>query len=639
MIETLTIYFAVAVISSIIFYSIGGIVMNILKLSTDNPYLKLFTNLLTGMILSVMIYSIVITCFNTVMIGLLIPIGFILSIIIKQYRKRERLIETMRISPGIILLCLIILLLISGFNLYFLWDTNNHILVPPEDDKVFYARVADYLNYSRIESSYLDYFNNNRPEPYHYFEIWLTALLGRFTGLNTLLIQQISINSILSLALSFGALTLVNHFKKVTFIDIIICLLFPFFIGIKFPFIPHQLFHRFDYYFFLNAAVYQKYFIINLLVLASSYFFMTKRPDIALIILLPLCFFNFALLVSITVSVVIFCLVIKTENRIRIILASLLSFVFIMLFYKLNLRTDVMLENPPIPSLLKDTLTSYSNTIIAFDINAKNFVQLIITFFPFVIVFIYLWKKGTIDSYSLKTLTFLVLLLFTISSIEWSIFTKKVNSIQLFYNLSVPITSIFFFIISILFIFRLKNLKRYLAYAFLGIWCGYCCIYSSKGLNNTKEESTNNYSPEYLKSVNNQIIKLSNQGGYMGYKNHKNIGYMAYSYKPFLALIKNNINIILIEETKDITPETDSIFLSQQKTFLKVLIFNRYIEKQKANNTFITEEQSRIDFIKENHLNFVIADKNIVIDSLLQKIIDTTFIDPNNGEKFIVLKK
>jgi len=69
------------------------------------------------------------------------------------------------------------------------------------------------------------------------------------------------------------------------------------------------------------------------------------------------------------------------------------------------------------------------------------------------------------------------------------------------------------------------------------------------------------------------------------------------------------------------------------------LIFNRYIEKQKANNTFITEEQSRIDFIKENHLNFVIADKNIVIDSLLQKIIDTTFIDPNNGEKFIVLKK
>jgi hypothetical protein len=125
----------------------------------------------------------------------------------------------------------------------------------------------------------------------------------------------------------------------------------------------------------------------------------------------------------------------------------------------------------------------------------------------------------------------------------------------------------------------------------------------------------------------------------MGYKNHKNIGYMAYSYKPFLALIKNNINIILIEETKDITPETDSIFLSQQKTFLKVLIFNRYIEKQKANNTFITEEQSRIDFIKENHLNFVIADKNIVIDSLLQKIIDTTFIDPNNGEKFIVLKK
>ncbi len=636
MIETLLTYLSVSIIATIIFYVIGGTLSNLLKISYGNPFLKSFANIFFGMVVAVLFYSIIITRCNTVMTGLFIPICFILSIIIKKDKPRTSLIESMKINPKIILLGILVITLFAAYNFYFLWDATTNLLVPPEADKVFYARVADYYNVMKIESPYLDYFNTNNPAPYHHFELWLTALAASLSGLNTLLIQQLSINAIFSLVLSFGVMALVNHFKKITIADALICLLFPFFIGIKFPFVPPQFFHHFDFYFFRSAAVYQKYYVINPLFLASFLLFLNRKRDIALLVLLPLCFFNFALLLAVTVSVLLFCMLIRIENRIKICVATILSCCFIMLFYQFNNRTEMMLNNPPLLDLMKDTFTSFAKIKIAFDINLKNFVQLFITYFPFTLAFMYLWNRGAIVS---KPLSLLVLLLFTCSSIEWSVFTMKVDSIQLFYNLAVPLTSTFCLFVSILFISKWEGLRKNLAYTFLLSWCCYCVLISSKGLDKIKNDSMNGYAPEYLQSVESKLLQLNNQGGYMGYKNHESIMYNVYAYKPYLAYFKNNINITLIEETKDIKPELDPFLLSQQKQFLKVLFFNRFIDHQKENNEYHSEAQSRIDFIRQNHLSFIIVDTNVAMDSLLQAITDTVIMDKNNGERFVVLKK
>ena len=199
--------------------------------------------------------------------------------------------------------------------------------------------------------------------------------------------------------------------------------------------------------------------------------------------------------------------------------------------------------------------------------------------------------------------------------------------------------TLFFFIIAILFLSKLKPTKIYFAYAFVAIWSSYCFVNSALGLNQIRKDWVNAYSPDYLKTMAQELKTLNNQGGYMGYHNHKTIMFMVYAYKPVLALMKNNINITLMEETKDIEPEVDSIFLYQQQTFLKILIFNRFIEKQRSEKAFVSEEQSRMDFIEKNHLDFMIADKNVVLDSLLKSKIDHLITDTKTGERFIVLKK
>src|ERR1017187_1943748 len=292
MLEILLTYFFVAFLFIIIFYILGGIVFNILKLSINLPFVKVFSFLLCGILVSVLIYSIYSTHFNSINIGLLIPLGFLLSFITIKDKKRERLLKTLAVNSKIILLSITILFLASCYNFYFLWDNVQHILVPLEADKVFYARVSDYLNNTGIESSYLDYFNANTPRPYHYFELWLTALIIRIPGLNTLLVQQVTLNSIFFLVFYFGGLSLINILKRITIFDILLCLLLPFFYGINVSFFPHVLLHQDDFYFFENPVWRQKLYGISILLIASVILLLRKRLDLSLMILLISCYFN-----------------------------------------------------------------------------------------------------------------------------------------------------------------------------------------------------------------------------------------------------------------------------------------------------------------------------------------------------------
>jgi hypothetical protein len=172
-------YLLTSLIAVAFFYLLGGIIFNLLKITIPESYLKLFTFLLTGMVASVFFYSIIMTHGNTVFMGLLIPFGFIFSMLPSNKNKREGIIRSLKINYKILLPILIVLLMANVYNFYFLWDTKNNILKPPSPDQAFYARVADYINFTGTESSYLDYHNTaNSASPFHFFEIWLTASIA-----------------------------------------------------------------------------------------------------------------------------------------------------------------------------------------------------------------------------------------------------------------------------------------------------------------------------------------------------------------------------------------------------------------------------------------------------------------------------
>ena len=172
-------YMLTSLIAAVFFYITGALVFNVMKIQLEGSYLKLFAHLLCGIFVMVFFYSILTTRANTVNTGLVIPFGILVSMVYKVHHKRERLVETFALNYKIMLLCLILILLVCGYSFYFLWDGNTHQLLPPERDKVFYTRVTDYLNNQGIESNFLNYFGRNYPSPFHYFEIWIAALISK----------------------------------------------------------------------------------------------------------------------------------------------------------------------------------------------------------------------------------------------------------------------------------------------------------------------------------------------------------------------------------------------------------------------------------------------------------------------------
>ncbi len=626
-----------------LFYILGGIFFNAMKISLEGAYLKLFAHLLCGIFVTVFLYSFIITRGITVNIGLIIPFGILVSMVYKVHDKRERLPDTLAMNYKIILLSVILILLVCGYSFSFLLDGNTHQLLPPERDKVFYARVADYLNNQGIESNFLNYYGMNQPSPFHYFEIWIAAFIEKVSGLNTLLIQELIVNSILFLILYSGALALINLYKRITIYDLFICLSIPFFMGIKFFFLPQALLHHIDSFFFLNPILRHKYFVVSILFLASSILFLKNRNDLALLILLIGCYFNFSLIASVPITVIILCFLIKVDNKIKILVAAIMTPAFILLFYHFNNTTKMMIDNPSLLFLIQDSFSSMANLKIVINNTAKSITEVILIFLPFALLLFFLLRAERLYSKGLKAILITVFILFILSAFEWSLFNKKLDSIQVFDNISIPLVGITAFIIIALIIAQTKTIFRLTSYIIIAAWGIACFNKTNAQLNVTKEKEINYYSPEYLSAVKSKLLSLNNKGGSLmnveGHYTFVSTLFMAYSYKNYLALMKNNINITLLQSTMDIDLPDESIYRKQILELQKREVFNNYIIHQKEKNEFFSEEQSRVDFIKENHLEYIIADNDVEIDSSIQKMTEEAIVDKLSGERFIVLKR
>lgn len=66
--------------------------------------------------------------------------------------------------------------------------------------------------------------------------------------------------------------------------------------------------------------------------------------------------------------------------------------------------------------------------------------------------------------------------------------------------------------------------------------------------------------------------------------------------------------------------------------------FFQYVEKQKQKGIFKNIAQSRLDFIDEFKINYLICTNEVKLDSTLVKKIKQEIKDEKTGERFILLK-
>lgn len=644
-----------------IFLALSKLIYNIIKFEFYNKagfYFKKIIELTTSITISIVFYALFQTKGYTINLGLLFLLIFALAIYKPKFKINFKLDfskkATIRFFEDFLFM-LILILPIFLFHFLSIYNFEEGLKIP-NADYFHYARSSNILTLSGHENSFLG-LNLIYPEattgvtPYHYFEIWLTAILNLFNQ-NALLTLRIITYPILTFIVYIGSIAIIEKYYKITFL-LIISSYFILFIGTSY----YHNFSLFSDYIFQNLFYFHttpfSYFGKKLIpiyvwsILAIN-FFIRKHYRIASLLLLTLPLINISQLPG---AIGLYFLIwlylsIKKRNKfffIKEIIVGIGFVIFllgILYFLKPEFENSLNTKNSLFVDFNSGSLIYHFKQII------KKIITLFFIYLPHLIAstisLVLLWKSNKDIFIFLKKIAVLIFIFLSSSLFFTEIINLKANGIQFFSN-SLVYVNLFFGIIFLLSIIDFIKKKKYLylisLLLFLFLITGSFKIYLNQ-YKNDKALKTK-YSKTYISEVSEALNKTS--------KNAL-IGYLI-NNKETKSIYFNNTFILIPGDNIKLNGFTNLIFLNnpyklpylvkrgkqEDVLTLKIGELYYYIEKQKEKNSYISFEKSQLEFIKQNKVKAIICSPNTIFPNSILNI-KRVIKDNKSGEATYILK-
>lgn len=626
-------YYINIIIALFLFYSIGAIVFNILKINSRYDIEDTFFKTIIGLIILIFLVATIKTKGKTIMIFLIIPVCLLLNgLKSNSIQQNKELILKKNIFSQIGLMLLSALLILSVF--FFKYNKTPYYVLP-HIDYIQYSKLSAFIWNTTIENFNIDYINTKTAgvAPYHYFEIWLNAILAKIFNqaeLSQLIFGTYPLGIIL---VYMGILVIASRILNPKFIVNLSLLLLLFISGIYLSLYDKVEFLKasstFCLYIFSNTKVFTIYLFIIFIIIG---FLKDNNNKIILsgVLFLSICYSTTLPIIYATTFIfysLIYLFNEKNNKYIYINLILIINTILIYTFY--HFLSD---KNISQLSVLDTNIfdTKYIRTLI--NIIVGGIIQTAVVFLPLLII----------NATGLRTLfkqynklVLFSLLLLTISVLFWAVLHKMDNSVQLYSNIILPL------IISIVITFYLTILKdgiplqKYIYTLVLLI----IIIFNFSRIIIGKKE--NNYQTNYVKNTIESIIDKNTNGVFLYSKQNYNSYFKKISnyYTPglHLAYLSSKYQPISLS-IFDIPLDKNNVLYDAEKNLVETSIFYRYILTQKQNNKFVNIEQSQIDFIKEYNIQYLITTKDVVLNNLLSTLVDKKLVDSKSGERFYILK-
>ena len=642
-----------------------------IKIPSKSSTIDILSKTLTGTILNVIVFSLVITKGISYSLAA-IPILIFLFFYLKNYTD---LIQANRVSffdwdslslkeVVYIFGVFIFIMLIRSIDFV---NLNYDFLIGGGNDStyLFYTRIIDYMLITGQENlntaANLINTDYNGSSIYHYYELWLGALHNFLFRSVSSFSFKLSVHSLFLILIYCAYCILMEHFiGKLKFYHYLLLILFIFSSSIYSNFLialneklpDYSIFH----FIFGNEAVAfirHKVAIVELILLTSIILFLNKKIQIA------------------------FCFLLYFASSYTVIAPAVLSSIFIFSFFHLFLK-----EKPnflPKPTLLVAILVpliigiisvlNTSTTTIILEkesffqrISVVKTIKFIGVFFtqqplfylPFSIFFVILFfafRKKIMSS--LKTTIYFFLLLFVCGALFGSLI-DDFNWRQFYNGIAYPLSKITFtfgcFVMALFIIERRKQYNKiWLAFSLVILlstsWLFFRTV---RNIQLAINKPTPSHSVDFLKEISQNLDYQS--------INEPTIGIFLLERKKFEEDCKmsssaythtNMINeATLLSEMKnatdffnlswaDIEVEEENYLV---KGFVNNSIFVQFINQQKQNSTFVSIEDSKTDFVNKYTIRYLIAEKNVFINQSLENKIQKRIIDKKTGLQFCILK-
>lgn len=641
-------YFAVGVIELILLFTVGAMLLRFVSFLNElNEPSAFFFSLFLGSVSIVFLYAVYLTRFHTILIGLLVIIPILYTPSKKGYRHKFLAIPLRQIFLLVVVYGLFFLLK------YYLFFYQKGGLAIPHPDQVFYSKVSIYLNKFGNENFTLDYIypDHHSMRPYHYFELWLTGLIGTIPELNNLYVLIFNVEAVLAVFAFFGLAGLLSMLKKhsselaIYVVSLLALILsahyFDFFRGIKLLDVA-DVFTR-------NLWNYPKLAVIYIFLLFSLNLMYAKpKAAIPSLLLLPIVFIS-------TAPAILGAFVIVTITtygsardkrelltRLLYLAAVVLPFIIFYFFSGIQGANSHEVVAPYHARILgwEFFTTYYAKT--AFNVFAGGSITIVLVN---LLLFLPLFRKTSLTlciSWLKKNeLVRLLLVAIFVGLGSWALLHSMPDSVQLFANISVVAINLIA-ILSLWIVY--ETLSRKMRFTTIAVIVMICTLNFISILPEVTAIDSQALEAEkvFINEFRRELDSISPLGGFIKDKSEFvtqfdfNTSFAAGGM--YLAPICEKCHTVSLS-IFDIPLDSTRLNHVFEKRMIEETPLYRFGEFQKKNGEFVDQSSSVLAFISANKIGYVIASKKAVVPNFLLPYVRRIIENPKNGDKVVLLNE
>jgi len=646
-----------------IVYLTGHFIISIFVSKKKSIHEIIFWKLFFGLFLTVSIYSIVKTKFQTINLGVLLLLLIFLFLeknrkeIISRINNEKSKLKLFNISIveiKEIVYLFISLLPIFFIKYFFLFNNDKDYPVVISRDSIYHANISQFLNKFSVESLNSNIsFIPDGTHPYHYFEAWTDSFFTFLFKSNYWITIELIVHPLFLLLIISGLWTIISKINILNFFNRIISFLVIFFGGLYLErfssnsfFNLHLRYNAFDedWGLKLSLAYIVVIFAINL--------FVDKKILKGLLILnmLPIISITFStgiIFSSIIIILFYFIYQKKYKSLIKVefyyLLVPFMVLLFIYIFYSLTSSSYDFIKIPSIKNLIfVDDYTIFfkSKLQLLLDTLIKFFVAYSPVFL-LIIIYSFNHSNNLFKFFILNQFIFVfTFIIFVISLVTYLFFETNFGSQTYFYYQSLPFLNILFVLLIItqlqfikfkILSFLLKTMIIFTLILFV--------VRSYKLYVLSKKWTWDKYSTTFIDRVNEIIVKMEKPigGEIIKYSNYPFSVYSGNTDLLGFFTIGQNI------DSKNIPLWWIDITISDKKTILNPnyqVKSDVYEFKNQLlyNNDFISNDDTRFRFIKKYKLKYLFIDKDVQLEKQTKTLVKDIISDNQTGVKFIILK-
>ena len=647
--------FSIVYLLILVFFYLGGLILKPSKRAAEfftSVYSRLFFQIIAGLFVTISFYAIIVTGGITINM-LILPLLYFIFL----HPGRTIIVDAPKTSPaigfkhhleiGVIAFLSLIILHVFPVNEY------------KQADGFFYLKIAESMNATGQEniSHYFNLYNKdfNGAEPYHYFEIWITAFVIRFTEsfLPSILVERFVTQSLLLTAIVLGLYMVAKTVLKRAprFFDKFFCwsllFIFPNVLG-YFP----KLYAVFISDFEGNMLDRPNFRIIYLLLIPIINDLFTRgafsKNVLYLLLLLSVTSFQFAVVLIPGLLLYSIFLIFKKDSRERMDWLPIIAFciAFAGFYWVFSVKNIPSFFKADTTQFLVQTFKGYK--FILFSIVTSTLYILLLVFALLLPLFLKN-RRQMLDSCKHVLSTLFPLIFIAIAGILIArILYLKDNAYQFIFITHILIT-IFVWLV---YLHQFKETDKslhviggtcYVSFMWFLSWVWW----PNKSVDIFRQNGAyvyegKKYSATYLSEVNN-FFDTSTQavGGYLAdslfyesiYYSRRNPNVY---FLPLTYVAANKHNRIIDFCLSDTTDIKFNLIEQIHKDYLDNAISRSLFFRFRSSHSALNYTQAVHDFIAANHLTYLVVTKEYPLDKL-PVIIKQKITDPNTGERFLVL--